>query len=59
MRCIDNEYDLYGDYNSEKAQLIQVYFEKCSGSPDCKNETEILSFLRRKFIFTLQNENIF
>ena len=39
--------------------MISVFFEKCSGRPDCKNQTEILSFLRRKFIFTLQNENIF
>ena len=59
MLCVDNDFDLYGDYNSENASVFQFYFEKCSGRSDCKDDTEITDFLRRKFLFSLQNENIF
>ena len=59
MRCIDEEFKLFGDYNSESASNFQLYFEKCNNNDKCKSEAEITSFLRRKFIFTVQNQNLF
>ena len=33
-----------------------IQFEKCTGKPSCRSEEEINAWLRRKFIFTVQNE---
>ena len=59
MRCVDEEYDLFGDYNSEEASEFQLYFEKCNNNDKCKGDAEITAFMRRKFIFTLHNTNLF
>ena len=58
MQCIDEDYELYGEYSSVAGSLLSIYFQKCMGD-GCKNDTEIAEFLRRKFIFTLTNEIIF
>ena len=54
LHCFNGDFDLYGDYNSEEASVFSIYFEKCNGS-NCKNETEITNWIRRKFILTLEN----
>ena len=36
--CIDKEdIEVYGDWNSHKAQLLNVQFIKCHDRPDCKS----------------------
>ena len=47
---------MYGDYSSDTASHLVLHFEKCKDRPDCKSDKEILEWLQRKFIFTLQNE---
>ena len=58
MKCINQEYDIYGDYDSVAASHLVIQFEKCSGE-GCKSEAEIETFLRRKFILTMENQESF
>ena len=54
LQCISEDYELYGDFDSGQASHLVIQFEKCVGE-GCRSETEILSFLRRKFILTMEN----
>ena len=61
MKCIDEQVNIYGDYNSNSAQLLTLIFEACNPEvrSTCKNEEEIKAWLRRKFIITVENTNVF
>ena len=53
--------ELQGDYNSNKAQVLKLVFEKCNnetieGNVTCASDEEITVWLRRKFIIVLQNQ---
>ena len=54
---------IQGDYNSQKARSLVIVFDKCNepeGSPiKCKSDTEIKSWLRRKFILLVYNQRRF
>ena len=59
--CIDEKLKIQGDYNSEKAQKLEIVFEKCNNSTvvpanTCHSEQDIIQWLKRKFIIILQNE---
>ena len=57
FRCIDpEEMYLYGDYNSEKARLIQLQLEICHDKPICKPRDEIIEFARGKYLVLLYNQ---
>ena len=61
LYCIDEKLKLQGDYNSESAKRIQIYFERCNNETvvpqnTCHSPEEINRYLQRKFIFVLQNE---
>ena len=61
LYCTDEKLKLQGDYNSERARRIELYFEKCSNQNvlpqgTCHSEQEITKYLQRKFIIVLQNE---
>ena len=58
LQCISQDYELYGDFNSGSASHLVIQFEKCAGE-NCKSESEITTFLRRKFILTMQNGQSF
>ena len=48
FKCIDkDELVVWGDYNSAKAQQINIKFKMCESGKGviCKNETEIKDFL--------------
>ena len=56
FKCINPE-DLviWGDYNSQKAQQINVKFRMCEGD-GCKDKQEILEWLSGKYIVLLYNQ---
>ena len=59
--CVDKEdYSLYGDYNSARAQQFNVQFLRCNAEDhpdvDCASEEEITEFIRNKFMLILYNQ---
>ena len=44
---------IYGDYNSEKARLIEIKVLKCEGHAYCAEEEEIRQFFKGKFLIAL------
>ena len=58
FKCFDNDIEIYGDYNSAKAKVLKIGFEKCNNNTiepknTCHSEEEIVNFLRRKFIMVV------
>ena len=55
--CIEEEQlELYGDWNSEKARTIQISLKRCSGQAYCKTDEEIDQFLKGKYLLLLNNQ---
>ena len=52
-----------GDYQSDKAELLNLRLNKCDSSTDtgvvCKSDEEILEFFRMKYLFVIKNEKLF
>ena len=61
MKCFERELIIYGDYNSHSANYLSLAFEKCNPAlrDTCRSNEEIYEFLKRKFIVTAENTNIF
>ena len=57
LQCIETPIDLFGDYNSYKAKVLKITFEKCSNATrpeqDCYPDEVITEWLKRKFIIIL------
>ena len=57
--CVDQDnLEIYGDFNSEKAKQFNVQLVKCTGGEanGCKSETEIMAFFRNKWIMMYYNQ---
>ena len=67
LLCVDHEdMQIYGDYNSNKARIINIQLEICNDggyfaekSITCKSPAEITQFLRNKYFVMLYNEKRF
>ena len=67
LECLVNDdAELQGDYNSEKASQLVIRFEVCIDAPNtpvlerkCKDLDEIHSWMNRKFILALENQVTF
>ena len=58
--CINKEdLFLYGEFDSNTARRINIQLIKCTGRPECKNDTEILEFFRDKFLIFAMNQRRF
>ena len=60
LLCLGEEDSkIFGDYNSARAQLLNVQLIKCNNETrpdlDCKTEEEITAFFRNKFIILVYN----
>ena len=57
FKCVSSE-DLviWGDYNSDKAQQINVKFKMCEGHSYCEKKEDIQKWLQRKFIILVYNQ---
>ena len=58
LKCLSKDVELYGDYNSDKARVLKLTYERCNNSTieagsTCHTDEEITNFIRRKFIMTL------
>ena len=62
LLCIEEIFELAGNFNTAKAKQLFMSFEVCKDpegttTPKCKDlETFIKPWMRRKFLFTLDNE---
>ena len=65
LTCVDENFELQGNYNTAKAKQLVLTFEICRDAPDAEvkkcfdYDTVIEPWLRRKFLFTLENRKLF
>ena len=62
LKCVDSQWiSIQGDYNSAITQNFVIQFSMCDPTKrsTCKDESEILRWLRRKFILTFTNQRRF
>ena len=63
--CIDEEFYIQGNFNSAEAQQLVLAFEICRDPVDAVEkkcfdyESVIEPWMRRKFLFTLENRTLF
>ena len=50
---------MYGEYDSAKAKMVYIMFERCVGYTYCASEAEIDEWIENKYIVTLTNEMYF
>lgn len=57
MKCIDEAYELFGDYHADAASNVQAVFVRCDPSKQttCASEQEIEDWLKFKYIVTIEN----
>ena len=56
FRCVKkDDLEIWGDYNSAKAQQLAVKFKFCKDRDDCHSEEETRNWLRRKYIVLIYN----
>lgn len=57
MKCIDEPYEIKGDFHTNSAANLMIVFDKCDHTKrKCKNETEIAKFLEFKYIIYIENQ---
>ena len=58
MKCIQEPYKVYGDYNAAEAANLQAVFVKCDPGKrdDCKSQSEIDQWLEFKYFVMLENQ---
>ena len=55
--CIaKEEMRVFGDWNSKYARIIDITLTKCHGHTYCKEEHEIKTWLRDKFLLMMYNK---
>ena len=61
LNCLNQDIDIYGNYNSQRGSTLFLAVEKCDPSKrsTCKNDDEISKWLSNKFVFILINEIVF
>ena len=60
MKCIREDYQILGNFNTNMASNLMVVFEKCDPTQrSCKSEEEIEKWMRFKYILILLNEKLF
>lgn len=57
MKCIDEDYSLYGDFNTNVASTLMIVFEKCDpANTICADEKVINEWMEFKYIILAENE---
>ena len=55
LLCIKKGAEIRGDFNSNAGKQLLITFSICRGETYCRPESEIMSWMARKFIVTLEN----
>ena len=57
MKCIDEPFEIKGEFNTNTAANLMIVFDKCDPTKrTCKSEAEIIEFLEFKYIIYMDNE---
>ena len=60
MKCIDEDYSLYGDFSTNIASNLMIVFEKCdpenSKKLTCADDSVITEWMGFKYILAVENE---
>ena len=60
MKCIDEEYNIFGDFNSGVASNLMITFEVCDESVrKCKSKQKIKEALAYSYLYVLENEKFY
>ena len=60
MRCLDNDgIDVYGNYDSTKAKILEVEIMPCKGRSTCKSKEEIDEWINGKYLILIENIDSF
>ena len=51
-----DDIEIYGDWNSEKARSIYLTLYRCQGHDYCKTDEQITQFLKGKYLLLLHNQ---
>ena len=58
--CVNEPYELYGNFNSKGASNLMVVFERCDpGQRICKSDEEINEWMSFKYLVVIDNEQKF
>lgn len=56
MVCIDDEYDIYGDFHSQVASNLMITFEVCDESVrTCKSKEYIREAISYSYMIVIEN----
>ena len=56
MKCIEDDFEVFGDYNTYAARNLMITFEMCdSNERQCKSEVEIERALAKSYILVIEN----
>ena len=60
MKCIDDDYEVHGDFNTYSARNLMIVFEICdSKERACKDDETIKKALSFSYILLLENEELY
>lgn len=55
--CVNrHDLEIYGDFDSKKAQQLRILLNRCIGHDYCKSVDEINAYLKGKYVLLLKNE---
>ena len=60
MMCIEEDFEIFGDYNTYAARNLMITFELCdSKERTCKSDAEIARVLAFSYILVIENEEVY
>lgn len=62
MKCLEQPYELWGDFDSTESSNLMIVFELCDQAKrdDCEeDEKKIHSWMKSKYLFVQQNEQTY
>ena len=61
LYCIDEQYEIYGDYNAPVTSNLMIVFDRCDANErdHCSNETDFEEALSYSYFVIYDNQEIF
>ena len=62
MKCLDETVRLHGDFDSDRAQTLEIVFERCSKdeNPNCEEDDDVVkNWLKGKHVIAIENNWVY
>lgn len=61
MQCNDQPVNFVGNWNTQTAQVLEFYFERCDSDerPSCKPDVEVKEWMKDKYLLLGYNRQLF